>query len=73
MPPETVLWHNFHNIIFKIKHKLYTASGSASLPPIPLKIVHVRLTLINTKCNQMDSTPSEPQLSNLSIISAVQN
>jgi len=27
---NSVLWHNFHNIIFKIKHKLYTASGSAS-------------------------------------------
>jgi hypothetical protein len=27
------LWHDFHNTIFKIKHKLYSASGSAS--PLP--------------------------------------
>jgi hypothetical protein len=26
------LWHDFYNIVFKIKHKLYIASGSA--PPV---------------------------------------
>jgi hypothetical protein len=30
------LWHDFHNIIFKIKHELYTVAGSAPAPSIPL-------------------------------------
>jgi hypothetical protein len=29
------LQHDFYNIIFKIKHKLYIDSGSASPPPPP--------------------------------------
>jgi hypothetical protein len=29
------LQHNFCNIIFKIKHKLYRASGTATYPPPP--------------------------------------
>jgi hypothetical protein len=35
------LQHNFDNIIFKIKHKLYIASGSAP-PPFPSEKFGVR-------------------------------
>jgi hypothetical protein len=35
------LLHDFHNIMFTIKHKLYTASGSA--PPPQRKILGVHL------------------------------
>jgi hypothetical protein len=32
---QLYLWHEFYNIAFKIKNKLYIASRSASLPPPP--------------------------------------
>jgi hypothetical protein len=37
------LWHDFHNIAFKTKHKLYIASGSTPTPPPPQKKIWVRL------------------------------
>jgi hypothetical protein len=45
------LQHYFCNIIFKIKHKLYIASGTASPPPPPRgKIMGAHL--IVDKCNR---------------------
>jgi hypothetical protein len=38
--------HDFYNIIFKIKHKLYIASGSD--PPPQEKILGAQLALIDT-------------------------
>jgi hypothetical protein len=43
---QTVLcysYDNFYNIIFKIKHELYTASGS-SLPPPPQQMKNFECT-----------------------------
>jgi hypothetical protein len=46
------LRHDFYNVIFNIKHKLYTASGSAySSPPPPQKILVAHL-VSDTGCAQ---------------------
>jgi hypothetical protein len=34
---QLYLWNDFYNIIFKMKHKLYTASGTKHPPPPPEK------------------------------------
>jgi len=34
-------WHHFYNAIFKIKHELYTASGSAPLPKWKIPGAHL--------------------------------
>jgi hypothetical protein len=51
------LQHDFYNIIFKSKHKLHTALGSAPAPPIKILGAYLNNNILTTmkkgyiKCN----------------------
>jgi hypothetical protein len=46
------LQHGFYNVIFKIEHKFYVASGSA--PPPPGRILGAHVIYIETLENQVE-------------------